>query len=86
MHGLQTYNISVQRLLFAEHHPVIAENRLATVQTLGGTGALKVGADFLSQLFNKKLPKVYISDPTWDYQQTLSSFCMHAVITQQELT
>lgn len=71
MHGLQTYNISVQRLLFAEHHSVIAEDRLATVQTLGGTGALKVGADFLNDLFSKKLPKVYISDPTWDNHRAI---------------
>ncbi len=71
MHGLQTYNLSVQRLLFAEHHPVIAENRLATVQTLGGTGALKVGADFLSKLFADNLPKVYVSDPTWDNHRAI---------------
>lgn len=71
MHGLQTYNLSVQRLLFSEHHSVIAENRLATVQTLGGTGALKVGADFLSQLFADHLPKVYVSDPTWDNHRAI---------------
>lgn len=71
MHGLQTYNLSVQRLLFQAHHSVIAENRLATVQTLGGTGALKVGADFLSQLFKEKLPTVHVSDPTWDNHKAI---------------
>lgn len=71
MHGLQKYNTSVQRLLFSEHHSVIAENRLATVQTLGGTGALKVGADFLNQLFAGNLPKVHVSDPTWDNHRAI---------------
>lgn len=71
MHGLQSYIESVQNLLFDANHSVNTEKRLATVQSLGGTGALKIGADFLSNLFAGKLPKVCVSDPTWDNHRAI---------------
>lgn len=64
MEGLAAYREAVQKLLFGANSPALAENRVATIQTLGGSGALKVGADFLRRWFPKA--EVYVSDPTWD--------------------
>jgi len=64
MEGLDTYRSAVQRLLFGKDNLALAEGRVATVQTLGGSGALKVGADFLHRWFPDA--KAYVSDPTWD--------------------
>ncbi|QEY24439.1 amino acid aminotransferase [Neisseria animalis] len=64
MEGLAAYRSAVQTLLFGAEHPVLQEKRIATIQTLGGSGALKVGADFLHRWF--PAAKAYVSDPTWD--------------------
>lgn len=64
MEGLNTYRHGVAPLLFGAEHPVLQENRVATIQTLGGSGALKVGADFLKRYFPGS--KVWVSDPTWE--------------------
>jgi len=67
--GLVAYNQAVQTLLFGKESPLLAEGRVVTVEALGGTGALKVGADFLKRL----LPgaTVYISDPSWENHRAL---------------
>lgn len=64
MEGLQSYRTAVQHLLFDAKHPAIAANRVATIQSLGGSGALKVGADFLKRYFPDS--EVWVSDPTWE--------------------
>ena len=64
MEGLAGYRKVTQHLLFGENHTALAENRIATIQTLGGSGALKVGADFLHQYFPTS--QVWVSNPTWD--------------------
>ena len=64
MEGLAGYCKVTQHLLFGENHTALAENRIATIQTLGGSGALKVGADFLHQYFPTS--QVWVSNPTWD--------------------
>ncbi|WP_107879627.1 amino acid aminotransferase [Neisseria animaloris] len=64
MEGLDTFRHAVQNLLFGATNPALQENRIATIQTLGGSGALKVGADFLRRWFPNA--KVYVSNPTWD--------------------
>jgi len=64
MEGLSTYRHTIAPLLFGADHPVLQQNRLATIQTLGGSGALKVGADFLRRYFPDSA--VWVSDPTWD--------------------
>ena len=64
MEGLEAFRHGVQRLLFGAAHPALQEGRIATIQTLGGSGALKIGADFLARWFPEA--KVYVSDPTWD--------------------
>ena len=51
MEGLNCYRHAIAPLLFGADHPVLKQQRVATIQTLGGSGALKVGADFLKRYF-----------------------------------
>jgi len=67
--GSAAYNKAVQDLVFAAASPLISEGRVVTVQALGGTGALKVGADYLRRLLPEA--KVYISDPSWENHRAL---------------
>lgn len=64
MEGLNTYRHAIAPLLFGADHQVLAQNRVASIQTLGGSGALKVGADFLKRYFPDS--RVWVSDPTWE--------------------
>ncbi len=64
MEGLNSYRHTIAPLLFGADHPVLVEKRVATIQTLGGSGALKVGADFLHKYFPES--GVWVSDPTWE--------------------
>jgi len=64
MEGLNTYRNTIAPLLFGADHAVLAQKRVATIQTLGGSGALKVGADFLKKYFPDS--GVWVSDPTWE--------------------
>jgi len=67
--GIPAYDRAVQELVFGADSPVLQAGRVATVQTLGGTGGLKVGADFLQRLNPKA--KVLISDPSWENHRAL---------------
>ena len=67
--GTVAYNQAVQKLLFGAESPLLAEGRVITAQCLGGTGALKVGADYLKRLL--PTAKVYISDPSWENHRAL---------------
>ncbi|MCZ4330839.1 amino acid aminotransferase [Castellaniella denitrificans] len=67
--GIPGYNTGARALLLGAGSPLIAEHRSLTVQTLGGTGALKVGADFLKQILPDA--KVAISNPSWANHQAL---------------
>jgi len=67
--GIAAYDKAVQALVFGAGSPALSEGRIATVQTLGGTGGLKVGADFLKQL--KPNATVWISDPSWENHRAL---------------
>lgn len=64
MEGLNAYRNTIAPLLFDADHAVLAQKRVATIQTLGGSGALKVGADFLKKYFPDS--GVWVSDPTWE--------------------
>ena len=64
MEGLNAYRHAIAPLLFGADHPVLAQHRVASIQTLGGSGALKVGADFLKRYFSGS--QVWVSDPTWE--------------------
>jgi aromatic-amino-acid transaminase len=67
--GIVQYNLAVQTLLFGPSSPLIADKRVATVQALGGTGALKVGADLLKRFVPDA--KIWISDPSWENHRAL---------------
>lgn len=67
--GLAAYNAAVQSLMFGAQSPIVTEGRAITVEALGGTGALKVGADYLKRLFPTS--KVLISDPSWENHRAL---------------
>ncbi|MCB1958328.1 MAG: aspartate/tyrosine/aromatic aminotransferase [Rhodocyclaceae bacterium] len=67
--GNPAYNKGVQNLLFGADSALLAEGRVATFQALGGTGALKIGADYLKLLLPSA--KVYISDPSWENHKAL---------------
>ena len=62
--GSAAYNKAVQAMLFGRDSPLLAEGRVVTAQTLGGTGALKIGADYLKRLLPEAT--VYLSDPSWE--------------------
>jgi len=64
MDGLADFRKAVQFLLFGEDSSVVQERRVATIQTLGGSGALKVGSDFLHRYFPSST--AFVSDFTWD--------------------
>ena len=64
MEGLNAYRNTIAPLLFGADHAMLAQQRVATIQTLGGSGALKVGADFLKKYFPDS--GVWVSDPTWE--------------------
>ncbi|HTH62784.1 MAG TPA: amino acid aminotransferase [Paraburkholderia sp.] len=67
--GIAGYNASVQKLLLGSDSALIAAGRVVTAQALGGTGALKIGADFLKRL--NPNAKVAISDPSWENHRAL---------------
>lgn len=69
MEGMANYRQAIQTLLFGDSHPALQAGRIATIQTLGGSGALKVGADFLKRYFPES--QVWVSDPTWDNHVSL---------------
>lgn len=64
MSGLVAYRQAVQALVFGENSPARVEGRIATLQTLGGSGALRVGADFLKRSFPNA--ELWLSDPSWE--------------------
>lgn len=63
MSGLPAYCQAVQKLVFGKDHPAVAAGTIATVQTLGGTGALQLGAAFAHQFLG--IQESVVSDPTW---------------------
>lgn len=76
--GVPAYNRAVQDLLFGADSPVIREGRAVTAQALGGTGALRIGADFLRRFFPESA--VWISAPSWENHRALfeaAGFTVH---------
>ncbi|KII36961.1 amino acid aminotransferase [Pseudomonas fluorescens] len=67
--GIAAYDQAVQKLLFGNDSPLISAGRVITTQAVGGTGALKIGADFLKQLLPNAV--VAISDPSWENHRAL---------------
>ncbi len=69
MEGAANYRLAVQHLLFGATHEAVARGRIATVQTIGGSGGLKVGSDFLKRYYPDS--QVWVSDPTWDNHRAM---------------
>jgi aromatic-amino-acid transaminase len=69
MEGAANYRLAVQQLLFGPTHEAVTSARIATVQTIGGSGGLKVGGDFLKRYFPQS--QVWVSDPTWDNHRAM---------------
>ena len=67
--GIAAYDASVKTLVFGADSEPVQSGRIATIQALGGTGGLKVGADFLKHLNPSAL--VLISDPSWENHRAL---------------
>lgn len=60
---------AVQALLFGAGHPAIENSRIVTLQTVGSSGGLKVGADFIKRWLPDS--QVWVSDPTWDNHRAM---------------
>ncbi|RJG00185.1 aromatic amino acid transaminase [Noviherbaspirillum sedimenti] len=67
--GLAAYDKAVQELVFGADSAVITEKRAVTAQAIGGTGALKLGADFLKRFSPDS--QIWISDPSWENHRAL---------------
>ena len=67
--GIVAYDNAVKSLVFGADSQAVQSARVATVQGLGGTGGLKIGADFLKKLLPHA--KVLISDPSWENHRAL---------------
>ena len=70
--GFAGYNRAVQNLLFGADNAAVRDGRIVTVQTLGGTGGLKIGADFLRHLNPQS--QIWISDPSWENHRALFEY------------
>lgn len=77
--GLPLYDNAVQKLVFGETSDVVSQKRVATVQAIGGTGALKIGADFLRRFSPGS--QVWISDPSWENHRALFEYAGFKVNT-----
>jgi aromatic-amino-acid transaminase len=78
MVGAANYREQIQHLLFGADHEALRSGRVATIQTLGGSGGLKVGGDFLRRYFPQSA--VWVSDPTWDNHRAMfegAGFAVH---------
>ena len=69
--GIAAYDAAVKNLVFGAGSEPVKTGRVATVQALGGTGGLKIGADFLKKV--NPGAKVLISDPSWENHRALFS-------------
>jgi aromatic-amino-acid transaminase len=67
--GIAAYDAGVKALVFGSDSEPVKSGRVATVQAIGGTGGLKIGADFLKKL--NPNAKVLISDPSWENHRAL---------------
>ena len=70
--GIPAYDRAVQELVFGKDSPAVRERRVVTVQTLGGTGALKVGGDLLRRINSGA--GLWISNPSWENHQAVFEY------------
>jgi aromatic-amino-acid transaminase len=67
--GAPNFRAEVQKLLLGAQHEAVTSGRVTTLQTVGSSGGLKVGADFLKQWFPDS--EVWVSDPSWDNHRSM---------------
>ena len=67
--GIAAYDNAVKALVFGADSDVVKSGRVSTVQAIGGTGGLKIGADFLKKISPQA--KVLISDPSWENHRAI---------------
>jgi aromatic-amino-acid transaminase len=67
--GAANFRSAVQALLFGADHEAVKGGRVATIQSVGSSGGLKVGADFIARWFPGS--GVWVSDPTWDNHRSM---------------
>ena len=67
--GAANFRTAVQQILFGADHEAVTSGRIATIQSVGSSGGLKVGADFIATHF--KGSQVWVSDPTWDNHRSM---------------
>ena len=67
--GAANFRSAVQHLLFGAGHEAVTSKRVATIQSVGSSGGLKVGADFIKRYFPGS--QVWVSDPTWDNHRSM---------------
>jgi aromatic-amino-acid transaminase len=70
--GIPAYDRAVQELVFGKDHPAVREQRVVTVQALGGTGGLKIGGDLLRRI--NPGAGLWISDPSWENHQAVFEY------------
>ena len=78
MEGAANYRTAVQALLWGAGHEAVTAGRIATIQTIGGSGALKIGGDLLKRYFPDS--EVWVSAPTWDNHRAMfegAGFVVH---------
>ena len=69
MEGSAAARAAVQELLFGASHEALSHQRVATLQTVGSSGGLKVGAEFITRWFPGS--ELWVSDPTWDNHRAM---------------
>lgn len=67
--GVAAYNLGTQELLFGKDAGVLKDKRVMTMQSIGGTGALRLGAELVRQFFPSSV--LYVSDPSWENHKML---------------
>ena len=67
--GAANFRSAVQALLFGSGHEAIAAGRVATIQSVGSSGGLKVGADFIARWLPGS--EVWVSDPSWENHRSM---------------
>lgn len=77
--GAPEFGAAVRELVFSREHPVSAQNRACTAHTPGGTGALRVAADFLKRCTGAR--SVWMSDPTWANHPAIFEAAGHPIKT-----
>jgi aromatic-amino-acid transaminase len=77
--GLKTYDRAVQEVLFGLDSPALKEGRIVTAQAIGGTGALKLGADLIRRI--NPGADIWISDPSWENHRAIFEYAGYKVHT-----